>query len=591
MQSPSLTIFLTSSESALGEQYVKDTWFAIVDGQTGSIGSAADNIASTAEYKPDEWPDGVDAIVCGLDGSNRPGFVPVYDASGNEINVSSFTTAGASGGDYTLSHTPTGDVAFVFRYRVQRRFYDESKSLGDFDVEGLKVEDIQGTENQITVDSVNGQIIISLPSAILDKLVNGGNLHDHSDGDGAAIPDGGLATQYLKADGSRELAADWDIGDGRKILAGEMRARSGYGLTFTDDSGNYGISLADGGKVGINTSSPSATFDIGGLLYWIGTNYDSTVGIRADDAIITVQGGGYDEQQTAGIDLIGGHGNNYDDYSIRIKGERTAGAGSDGAKLYFIPLRRLPSGPPQEQTTALTITHDRNVIIGGTDAGTSATKNLIIAHGTAPTTVVSGAALWSEAGHLYACDSGTTTGTPLTPHVFDLFNPSEDEPYPWSFYAENAFLGTAINVDMAGAIRAIEDLSGKQFIYYGGIDQRDLVAEQKEQWKTDWINDNTNEIEIDLSDALEEVDVEVDTDEVDYEQTCYALNKNEIKEKKKKIYKKTIKKEWRVKPGVRFCTETGKCFEKIVPSEQEAESAAQEGFEADIPKWLADRLE
>ena len=289
--------------------------------------------------------------------------------------------------------------------------------------------------------------------------------------------------------------------------------------------------------------------------------------------------------------MIGGHGNNYDDYSIRIKGERTAGAGSDGAKLYFIPLRRLPSGPPQEQTTALTITHARNVIIGGTDAGTSATNTLVINSGTPPAGNISLAAqLYASGGELLVRDSSGKITT-LSPHNFSLFTPDVNEPFPWSYFSENFHLGKRINVDMAGAIREIEHLSDKQFIYYENIDRTDLIAGQKEQWKTDWTNDNTNEVEIDLSDALEEVDVEVDTDEVDYEQTCYALNKNEIKEKKKKIYKKTSKKEWRVKPGVRFCTETGKCFEKIVPSEQEAESAAQEGFEADIPKWLADRLE
>lgn len=44
------------------------------------------------------------------------------------------------------------------------------------------------------------------------------------------------------------LTADWDIGDTRKLLTDQLRARDGAGLNLYDDDGN-GITVADGGDV------------------------------------------------------------------------------------------------------------------------------------------------------------------------------------------------------------------------------------------------------------------------------------------------------------------------------------------------------
>jgi hypothetical protein len=47
------------------------------------------------------------------------------------------------------------------------------------------------------------------------------------------------------------LTSDWDIGDTRKILADEIRARDAAGLKLYDDGSN-GIFIADGGQIRIN---------------------------------------------------------------------------------------------------------------------------------------------------------------------------------------------------------------------------------------------------------------------------------------------------------------------------------------------------
>lgn len=70
------------------------------------------------------------------------------------------------------------------------------------------------------------------------------------------------ADNYVKRDGSLALTSDWDIGDGRKILADEVRARDGDGLKLYDDGGK-GIFVDDGGNVGINSTAPKGVFDVG----------------------------------------------------------------------------------------------------------------------------------------------------------------------------------------------------------------------------------------------------------------------------------------------------------------------------------------
>jgi hypothetical protein len=78
-------------------------------------------------------------------------------------------------------------------------------------------------------------------------------------------------TIYLKADGTRALTGDWDIGAGRKIQAEEIRARSSAGLKLYEDGG-AGIFVADGGNVGIKTATSYAACDVNGFIRAVSTS-------------------------------------------------------------------------------------------------------------------------------------------------------------------------------------------------------------------------------------------------------------------------------------------------------------------------------
>ena len=63
---------------------------------------------------------------------------------------------------------------------------------------------------------------------------------------------------------------------------------------------------------------------------------------------------------------------------------------------------------------------------------------------------------------LYAFDEGGNQNA-ISPHVFKLFD--QPDPLAWSYYGINHETKQEINVDVYGAIEAIENLTGKQFIF------------------------------------------------------------------------------------------------------------------------------
>jgi hypothetical protein len=63
---------------------------------------------------------------------------------------------------------------------------------------------------------------------------------------------------------------------------------------------------------------------------------------------------------------------------------------------------------------------------------------------------------------LYAFDEGGNQNA-ISPHVFKMFDQPDE--MAWSYYGINHVAGREINVDVYGAIKEIENLTGKQFIF------------------------------------------------------------------------------------------------------------------------------
>ena len=95
--------------------------------------------------------------------------------------------------------------------------------------------------------------------------------------------------------------------------------------------------------------------------------------------------------------------------------------------------------------------------------------------------------------------------TPLSPHNFTLFDPDLSYELPWSYYSRNAYIGKEINVDMYGAIQAIEKLTGKKFIYV-----KDIPKESWEENQERIRLERESEIQR-LSDKIAELEAKIAT--------------------------------------------------------------------------------
>ena len=347
-----------------------------------------------------------------------------------------------------------------------------------------------------------------------------------------------------------------------------------------------GLVVDPNGKVGIGLTDPRSALEVNGSI---------TISGRIEDDVTP---------GTSFIDIdddtwISGGTNN-----ILFGGMNNLGVAIDSnnntSNAYVIVGKDAKTPYDPNWVTLFKIQEDGNVGIGVSGFGSGATNVLGMASGTAPAS--------SPAGmiQLYATDYDDGDGTAsselfvrdedgnavdLSPHIFALFDPAPEELLPWAYYAENNYLGKRINVDMAGAIRALEKLTGQQFIYYEDIAKVDAAAIQREAWKEKWITDNTTETEISKAEAFESVEVEVeDTQQIIGEDITYSLEGEDVKEIRQPVFAKKLVQKRQLKSDVRFDTTTGKFYKRVQPSQSEAEAAAGRDFQVNLKKWVTQRL-
>ncbi len=187
--------------------------------------------------------------------------------------------------------------------------------------------------------------------------------------------------------------------------------------------------------------------------------------------------------------------------------------------------------------------------------------------------------------------------TTLSPHNFSLFDPDPSHILPFSYYSKNPYIGKEINVDMYGAIKEIEALSGKQFIYTKALPPDEVKVWASEQTtnikkRVDHLAglEMLKETEITKQEAIEtqEVTREVETLQTKIE---HKLNKDtgEVEAKEVPVieYVKTGQVISKIKKGVSFDKETGKFYRK--KTREEAIATVVPPKVKQPPQWLKDR--
>lgn len=109
--------------------------------------------------------------------------------------------------------------------------------------------------------AVDGYYLKYTSASGMGWFAGGGGVTDHGALTGLTDDD---HTQYLLASGTRNIAGNITQDNGFYIATDEVRARDSGGLYLRDDSGTLGIFIKDGGRVGIDTTTPSGKLHVSG---------------------------------------------------------------------------------------------------------------------------------------------------------------------------------------------------------------------------------------------------------------------------------------------------------------------------------------
>jgi hypothetical protein len=296
----------------------------------------------------------------------------------------------------------------------------------------------------------------------------------------------------------------------------QMRLTNQDGSVYTDfqtTSNGYLYINPSGGRVGIGTSSPSFSLHIASGWTAIDTASDTNKPIllfRRSRGSITNPASLHSEDAIGQLLVSGylGEGVGYDN-TRRFLEVVASENWTDSAAGYRVGFFTRSNGTAGIPTERLRVDSNGDIGIGTSVFGTNAAKVLGIGNGTVPASSPADMIqLYAEEisgfSELKARDEAGNTPT-LSPHNFTLFEPDSSYVYPWSYYSKNAYIGKQINVDMYGAIQAIEQLTGKKFIYVKDI-PRESWGENQERIRLE------REAEIKrLSDRIAELEAKIAT--------------------------------------------------------------------------------
>ena len=363
----------------------------------------------------------------------------------------------------------------------------------------------------------------------------------------------------------------------------------GYKALYFNTEGQYNTAFGELALFNNTTGEQNTAISYNALISNLTGNYNTAIGYKS------LEGNTEGLYNTAvGFKTL--YSNVEGDYNVTLGNK--AGYYETGSNKLYIDNSDTATPLIYGEFDNNVLTVYGNLGIGTKTFGTSATKTLAMLNGTIPSTSPANAIqLYAEdvsaSSELKVRDEATNVST-LSPHNFELFKPNVNDPFPWSYHSINKLIGKKVNADISGALRELENLTGKKFLYYEDVDKLSLseyLEDKKEQLIANYIAENKTQIEVEKNEAWGEVEVEIqDMKIITGYDTKYEFDDKtgEVKEIKKPKYgkKKVLKN--KLKNEYRFNEKTGKFLKTIKSTEKEAEKEIKK--ELIIPDWIEDRL-
>ena len=264
----------------------------------------------------------------------------------------------------------------------------------------------------------------------------------------------------------------------------KFKINSSGALGVTGGTAADRLTITTGGNVGIGATAPTNTLHVassgfptvmerfaGASTNASGIHFNKSRGGSVGSFTIVADGDGLGSLSFQGAD-----GDSWVP-SSRITGsvDGTPGDGDMPGRLEFLTTADGASGV----TERMRIDSTGNMLLGGTATPASSVGNLCLFNGTAPSgSVTNGVVLYAQdvsTSELKVRDEAGNVST-LSPHNFELLG-ERSEPMAWSYANKNVFVGKEVNVDMMKVIRALEKLTGEEYIKI-----KDIAKSEKLDW-------------------------------------------------------------------------------------------------------------